>query len=243
MDRMETIKGLLKQMNISEDVSSQFTNNLDAFVKETKENTQKQLQEQFDEKLTKIKRVCLEETRNYKAKLAKKLQVFLETKATAIESQIAKQVAIRESAAEADLQEVKAILEGYPVNAAGNVDVRAIESKLAAADKSIKSLTEARDQAISQANRAKKIAQTAIDRAKTLQESLAAKPVVVESTQPAKPAPKVGKQGSQPATTNTIAEESVAIRKPAKEAAPANEPQIPTQSMEMTPEAIAAAME
>ena len=245
MDRMETIKNLLKEMKISDELTTQFTSNLDAFIVETKESTQKQLQEEFDQKLAKIKKVCLEETRNYKNKLAKKLQVFLETKANAIESQIAKQVAIRESAAEADLREVKAILEGYKVNAEGNADLRAITDQLNAAQTKVKNLTEERDRAVNQAVRAKQIAQTVIDRAKVLQESkgtpAAAAPAPAAPKAPAPAAATVQKQGDKPQTTNTIAEETVAV-KPEAVAAPLTAPEN-TNTMAMTPEAIAAAME
>ena len=49
MDRMETIKNLLKEMKISDELTTQFTSNLDAFIVETKESTQKQLQEETDQ--------------------------------------------------------------------------------------------------------------------------------------------------------------------------------------------------
>lgn len=242
MDRMDTIKNLLKEMKVSDEMTAQFTGILESFVKETKESTQKQLQEEFDQKLGKIKKVCLEETRNYKNKLAKKLQVFLETKANAIESQIAKQVAIRESTAEADLREVKAILEGYKVNAEGNADLRAITDQLNAAQTKVKNLTEERDHAVKQAVRAKQIAQTVLDRAKVLQEGKGTPAPAPAPAAPAKaPATTVQKQGDKPQTTNTIAEETVAV-KPTQQQAPVTAPETPN-TMAMTPEAIAAAME
>lgn len=167
--KMET---LLTQMGATQELTSQFGELLESFIADQKTV----LESKFKTKLDAAKSLCVEETNRFKAKLAKRVQIFFETRAEKIESQMAKQVAIRESASEADLKAIKALLEGVQVNANGEVDLQAIKSELSLLQKKVGVLKEERNSAVTKANRSNQIAQKALQRNRTLEE--AAKKVV-----------------------------------------------------------------
>lgn len=262
---MDKIKELLKQLGGSEELAKQITEALETYVTEQKTL----LEGDYKSKLETAKKVCLEETKRYKAELAKKVQLFFEARAERIEQQIAKQVAIRESAAEGSLKRIKGLLEGVQVNAEGEADLQAIKNQLTALQKQLKVVTEERDAAVQKANFAHGVAEKALKRNRILEakiqpekpvtetkettpapveekkvETPAAAPIA-ESVEKKPEAPKaepqpVKKTGEQPKTAAPISEATVA-KKPETPATPAP---VPTGTLKSwDPTSIAAGMD
>lgn len=234
---MDKIKELLKQMGASDDLAKQIIESIDSHV------TSKQtiLENEFKTRLQKAKQVCLEETQRYKADLAKKVQIFFESRSDKIEQQIAKQVAIRESAAESNLIQIKALLEGVQVNANGEADIQAVKDQMLALTKKLQVVSEERNMAVQKANFAHSVAEKALKRNRILESKLTEQTVVENKTTESKVEPKVEpvaepiaegkaepktpapvkKQGEQPQTATVVSESTVAKKKdPAPEAAP-----------------------
>jgi Zn-dependent oligopeptidase len=224
-NRLTKMTGLLKQMGASEEMTKQFGELLESYVAEQKTI----VETKYTEKLNAAKALCLEETTRFKTQLAKRVQIFFEARAEKIETQMAKQVAIRESSAEADLKNIKALLEGVQVNAKGEVDLKAIQKQLGLLTKKASVLKEERDLAVTKANRANQIAQKALARNRLLEE--AAKktaPTIAEGKRTpaatATPTPKqipVRKTGGQSQTPTTVMTEGVQAGRP--------QPKPPTQ--------------
>lgn len=241
---MDKIKELLKQLNASDELAGQIVESIDSFV--TSQKTI--LENEYKERLKLAKEACLNEVNEYKNELARKAQIFFETRADRVEAQIAKQVAIRESAAEGTLKQVKTMLEGIQVDTQGKVDLQAVESKLANLQKENKVFREERDQAVSKANRAANIADKSLKRTRQLEillaESKKEQPAV-EAPAPAAPALTEGKDNgatlpvdqpfparktaAQPVTTNVVAEGTVA--RPKKSDQPDSAPTPATKTM------------
>lgn len=209
---------LLKQMGVSEELTKQFGELLESFISDQKTI----LEGKYKTKLDSAKALCLEETNRFKTQLAKRVQIFFEARAEKIESQMAKQVAIRESAAEADLKNIKALLEGVEVNANGDVDLQAMKKQLGLLTKQISVLKEERTQAVTKANRSNSIAQKALARNRTLEEAAkktgttpTAAPIAESVGAPAPKAPvpaarvPARRTSGQPKTPTTVMSEGV----------------------------------
>lgn len=166
---MDKIRALLEQLG-SKELATQIIEALEA----NKTKTESAIQEDYRTRLEKAKVACLEEVAGYKKELARKMQLFFESRVEKIESQIAKQVAIKESAAEAKLHSVAALLEGVEVN--GERDKADIQAAL----KQVRELTESKTKLESQikvlnekATRAHTIAEKTLERNKILARELA----------------------------------------------------------------------
>jgi hypothetical protein len=131
-----------------------------------KETIREQFEADYTAKVEQAKKVCIEETEAHKRELARRLQVFLETKGAAIEATIARQSALSESAATSKLKSLRALLEGVELNApANNGQATAVIEK---AKHKIQQLTEERDQAITAANQKNAIAEKVLKRNREL---------------------------------------------------------------------------
>jgi hypothetical protein len=151
---MEKIKALLVKAGCNEELVGKICESLDAY----KNTVREQYTEEYAGKLEEAKKVCIEETEAHKRELAKRLQIFCETKGAAIEAQLAKQSALNESAAYAKLQQIHGLLSGVN-NSAPNGDVTATMKK---AKQQVKVATEAKQKAVSTANRQTAIAEKAL---------------------------------------------------------------------------------
>lgn len=176
--KMNAILGLLKQMNASEELAKSIAESLESYVAEQKAI----LEESYKNKLAQARALMLEEFNKTKTALAKKVSIFFEARADKIESQMAKQVAIRESAAEASLRDIKALLEGLQVNANGDVDLQALQKELSSLRKQVGVLREQRETAVVKANRADKIARKVLERNRTLEEGTRKGPIPPAAT-------------------------------------------------------------
>lgn len=251
---MDKIKDLLKQLGGSDELTNGIIESIDGFVNQQKTI----LESDFKERLKAAKAACLEEVNNYKSELARKTQLFFEARADRIEAQIAKQVAIRESASEGTLKQIKALLEGIQVDANGQANLQAVQSKLAEYENNVRDLSRQRDLAVQKANRATNIAEQALKRAKSLEVVLAeakTKPEptvttptpekpdkpITEGTEPATAKPTdiplpVRKSSAQPVTSTPIEEGTIPVKQQV-----VTEDKKPTKSMKWAePNSIAA---
>lgn len=180
---MDKIRQLLEQLG-SKELSDQIIESFEAHTK----TVRAKLDEEYKARLQRAKQVCLEEVEKYKDELGRKAQIFFESRANAIERQIANQVAIKESAAETKLRKVAALLEGIEVDGK-QVDKAALQATLKQVrdlQKQLKVVTESRKVLAEKANRANEIAQKALERNQYLEESLRSKETIEEDKDKAK---------------------------------------------------------
>jgi len=135
-------------------------------LEEYKTTVNEQFEADYTAKVEQAKKVCVEETEAHKRELARRLQIFLETKDAAINAHLARQSAIGESEALSKLRNVKSLLEGVEVN--GQSNNGQVTAALENAKRQIKQLTEERDRAITVANRQNSIAESVLGRNRQL---------------------------------------------------------------------------
>lgn len=133
---------------------------------EYKSTIQEQFQADYNAKITEAKRLCVEESENHKRELARRVQVFLETKSAAIDAHLIRQSAFNESEAMSKLRNIKSLTEGIEVN--GSSDNGKTQAAVESAQLKIKQLTEERDHAVEQANRQTELADKVLKRNRTL---------------------------------------------------------------------------
>lgn len=145
---MDKLKGLLKQMGASDELVGQLIGEMNAW----KAETEKSLNEAYEARLAKAKKVCFEEVTRTKAEMARKVEIFLEAKTSVVEREARKQAAIGESASAKTLRELKSLLEGVEIGKEAKehqAEIKALqeqlavveEQKVAAENKAIKSNT------------------------------------------------------------------------------------------------------
>lgn len=176
---MEKIKQLLVKAGCKEDLVESICESLEQY----KTTLKQQFDNEYAAKVEEAKRVCVEETEGHKRELARRLQIFCETKGAAIEAQLARQSALNESEALTKLYAVRNVLEGLP-NGEQNGNVKAALGK---ATQQVKLANEERDRAVAVANRQTAIAEKVLknNRALTTQIAKMKGQPVTESRQPA----------------------------------------------------------
>lgn len=177
------IKALLEKIGLTPAVSEEVCNVLERY----KDTVRKQLQSEYASKVEQAKKVCIEETNAHKRELARRVQIFCETKGAAIEAQLAKQSALNESEAMSKLSQISALLDGLK-NGVQNGDVTAELEKL---KRKAQIATEERDKAIAVANKQTAIAEKVIKRNRELtvaieQKRSQSKPTVAEGANASK---------------------------------------------------------
>lgn len=187
---MDELKQLILKCGMSQEFASELCESLDAHEKQLRSG----LNEEFKAKLEDAKKRLVEETEQYKMELARRVQVFLESKSAAVEEQLTKQSAIKESAATSQLEKVKAILEGIELNGSAPTELLAKNAKL---ERRVKQLTESCNHATRKANRLQKLSERIVansrsgQRPQLVQESkttpVAAKPFGAQRQTSAKP--------------------------------------------------------
>lgn len=175
---MEKIKALLEQLGGSKELATTIVKTLE----EWKNKSATEIKEEYQKRLEKAKALCLEEVESYKRDLARKVQIFFETRSEKIEQQIAKQVAIKDAAAEAKLQSIAALLEGVEVNGKGDTaEVKAAQGQVQQLTEQLHAEQENSKMLAEKAIRAHSIAGKTLERnkvlAKELQEALVKAPM------------------------------------------------------------------
>ena len=247
----DKIRTLLEQLGGSKELTSQIMEHLEKF----KTSVKTQSETDYQQRLEQAKQICLEDVQGYKKELAKKFQVFCESNVERIERQIAKSVAIKESAAAAKLQAIQALLEGVKVNGeSDNADLQAAKKQVKELQESNKTLENKCKVVTEKALRMHGITEKTLDRnkslARELTEALKEKAKLVAESKVVD-APKPAKAEAKPAPTPIA--ESVKAAAPAKPVSTrrtqvsqiekprnkASEP-IPTNVESFSPESIAA---
>ncbi len=170
---MEKIKELLRGIGGSEELVAALCEELDRYTA----NVHEGLQEELQSRLEKARKTCLAEVNQEKARLSKKVEIFLESKKESMEQAAARQRAIEEAEATSLLKRAKGLLEGIEIGDGGDSrKLQAAQTKIARLDKQLGALKEERASAIDKANNAFAIAQKVLaeNRAlesKTLKES------------------------------------------------------------------------
>lgn len=162
MAAIEDLKQLLEKAGVQPDFSQKIVESLEAYKTVIKEG----LEADFVTKVTKAKKICVEETEAYKRDLARRVQIFCETKGAAIEAQIKKQSVQNESLSSSKLTKIASIVEGIELNAK---DESSIKDQIARAQAQIKALTESRDEAAELANKQTAIARKILSESKDLE--------------------------------------------------------------------------
>jgi hypothetical protein len=158
---MDKIEALLQKAGVSKELASRIVESLDHY----KTSLREQFETEYAGKVEQAKKVCIEETDAHKRELARRLQIFCETKGAAIEAQLAKQSALNESEALSKLTQVRALLEGITLNDKPN---GAVTAGLDKAKKQVKVAVEQRDRAVETANRQTAVAEKALKKNRQL---------------------------------------------------------------------------
>lgn len=133
-----------------------------------KTTTREQYEADYTAKVEQAKKVCIDETESYKRELARRLQIFLETKDAAISAHLERQAALRESEAVTKLKNLKSVLEGVAVEQNGQATNGQAAAAIEKATKQIKQLTEERDNACSLLNKKNAIAEKVLKHNRSL---------------------------------------------------------------------------
>jgi phage anti-repressor protein len=165
---MEKLKELLKGIGASEELTSAICEELERYSGSLKAR----YEQEYQAKITRAKQVCIEEVNKEKANLARKVQIFLESKAAAMEQAVASKRAIEETASTAKLKKAKAVLEGVEItdNGVTNQDLQDAQKKIARLERANTQLREERGLAIDKANTANDVAAKALQRNRKLEE-------------------------------------------------------------------------
>lgn len=158
---MIRIKELLEKSGCKVELIDSIVESLETYKSTVKES----LQSEFDAKIEAAKKLCVEETVSYKRELARRLQIFCESKGAAIERQLQRQSALSESKAQAKLTQIHTLLEGVEKNSLSNGSAIAAVEK---AKRQIKQLSEEKEAAIAKANRQTQIAEKALSNTRKL---------------------------------------------------------------------------
>ncbi len=242
---MDKIRAILEKLG-SKELAGQIIECLTKHETELKEK----LDVEYKARMAQAQKVCVEEVEEYKKELARKAQVYFESKADKVEQTIAKQVAIHESEAGAKLKEIRALLEGIDLNGNSEAAIRATKTEIEQLNAKIKQLTESRNTAVAKANRSFGIAEQALTRNRELEaltESL--KKEAVEKKPVVEAAKPVAAEGVIAQVKPIIAEVkpagAVSTRRPSEEsvAKPVAKPVIQAALRGVSPEAIASQME
>lgn len=174
---MEKIKELLSKIGASKELATALVEEIDKHSQDLKVKFEKDLQE----KISKVKQICIEEVNREKVNLARKVGVFLESKAKSIEQAMTKQRVVEESESTAVLKKAKALLEGIDIENGGNSrELLALQKKADRLDKAIVTFKEERDRAVAKANKANAIAVKVLQRNSILEEKAKGTTPVVE---------------------------------------------------------------
>lgn len=149
------IKDLLGKAGCNQELIDNICEALDEF----KTTIREQYDSDYKNRVEQAKKVCLEETESHKRELARRLQIFCETKAAAIEAQLAKQSALSESEAVTRLKNIVSLLEGIEPNGQPNGQATAALEK---AKLKMRQVNEERARAVEVANRQVAIAEKAL---------------------------------------------------------------------------------
>lgn len=122
---LDKIGALLKQMGISEESTKEFLVVCESWYNDKKA----ELHKEYETRLDRAKKVCVEEVEAHKASLSRGIQMFLESEQEQISKAAEKHMAIAESEAVRTLKKVSNLLNGLDIDSAVNAQALQAESK------------------------------------------------------------------------------------------------------------------
>lgn len=152
---MNKIKVLLEKAGCNQELVDSICEALEGY----KDSLRDQFASEYQTRIEQAKKVCVEETEEHKRELARRVQIFCETKAAAIEAQLAKQSALSESEAVTKLKNIVSLLEGVEHNGTNNGRSTAALEK---AKLKIQQVNEEKQRAVEVANRQIAISEKAL---------------------------------------------------------------------------------
>lgn len=164
---MDKLKELLKGIGASGELTSAICEELERYSASLKAR----YDAEYQQKIERAKKVCVEEVNKEKSALARRLKTFLESKAAAIEQAAARSRAIEESESAAKLKKAKAVLEGVELKEGSvtNSEIQDAQKKIVRLEKACATLKEERNLAVAKANTANSIAAKALQRNRALE--------------------------------------------------------------------------
>jgi hypothetical protein len=201
---MQKIIDLLKKLTASPELVKEITEGLGTYKTELKA----QYDAELKDRATAARNVCIEAVEKEKKEMARKVEIFLESRLNTITREAQKQAAIGETRANKTLRELHALLEGVKIdgNAEDHQAAVAERNKLRVFNKR---LSEALEKANLKATRANTIAMRLLKRQQLESKSPKTPMVVAEATiKPvaAKTLQSLKKPKTTPQTTQIIAE-------------------------------------
>lgn len=118
---LDKIKNLLAKSGVSDDLATQIVESMEEY----KATVVAEAQQELAQKVKAAKTVVLEEVESYKSNLARRVQLFCESKSQTIEQQLTRRSAASETEATTKLTEVKALLEGIQLDGKPNGQLQA----------------------------------------------------------------------------------------------------------------------
>lgn len=190
---MDKIRDMLKGIGASDEAAAAICEALDQY----KQQVHAQLQEGYNAKLVEAKGVLVAKFDEHKAKLARRMQVFLESKARQVEEAARRQLVNEEGEAVNKLRRVKALLEDVNIDTGASKQVTAYQKTVARLEDAIATLSEERREAVAKANQGHKIALTHLKRNQLLEGVLRQHGVVIPEDLPPEFEANKGKFGKK----------------------------------------------
>ena len=159
--QIEKVKAILTKANVSAELAKAICESMEQF----KQNVTEQAKTELTNKIRAAKKVVLEEVETYKTDLAKRVQLFCESKGSTIEQQLMRRSAAGEAEATTRLKKVHALLEGVELDGKPNSEVMA---QIADAQATIGKLTQKMKVIESKAQRSVQVAESVLAQNKAL---------------------------------------------------------------------------
>lgn len=195
---LKKIETILKQMGISEEATSEFIAVCESWHQDSKDK----LQKEYEVRLAKAKKLCIEEVEAHKSNLSRGVKMFLENQGDLIRKASEKNAAIAESDAVNKLKKVSNLLKGLDVDSAANAQALQAESKKNAELVSrVAALTESLNREKAKAAKLGELSEKSIARQRTLEEQVAKHTKLLSEARDALAKPK------QESTAKTISEQ------------------------------------
>jgi len=158
---IDTIKALLTKANVSNELADQICESMEQY----KAKVNEQAKAEITNKVKAVKAIVLEEVESYKTDLAKRVQLFCESKSQTIEQQLMRKSAAGEAEATTRLKKVHALLEGVELDGKPNSEIMA---QLASAQEKIDKMTQKIKVTEAKAQRSLAVAESVLAKNKTL---------------------------------------------------------------------------
>lgn len=158
---IDKIKALLTKANVSPELADSICESMEQY----KAKINEQAKQEITNKVKAAKAIVLEEVEAYKTDLAKRVQLFCESKSQTIEQQLMRRSAAGETEAQLQLKKVHALLEGVELDGKPNSEVMA---QLADANTKIGQLTSKMKVTEAKAKRSLAVAESVLAQNKTL---------------------------------------------------------------------------